>query len=78
VLPLLWVLHFCLEIGSGAAVGADEDGVRRRSEEGADALVVPCVRARGDEERLARLGVVSTLLASQNEGNAYRNVVETD
>ena len=26
---------------------------------------MPCVRARGDEERLARLGIISTLLSGK-------------
>jgi hypothetical protein len=62
LLPLFGVFDFGFEIGGGAAVGADEDGVGGGGEEGADALVVPGVGARGDEETLARLGLVRRLL----------------
>jgi hypothetical protein len=58
LLPLLWVLDFCLEVGCGAAVGADEDGVGVGGEEGADTFVVPGVGARSDEETLAWLEIV--------------------
>ena len=76
--PLFRVLDFGLEIGCGAAVGADEDGVRAGGEERTDALVVPSVGARGDEETLARLEIVRGLLGWWNaEEVLYRDVVET-
>ncbi len=62
LLPLLRVLDFGLEIGCSATVGADEDGVGAGGEERTDALVVPGVGARGNEETLARLEIVRGLL----------------
>ncbi len=62
LLPLFRIFDFGFQIGCGATVGADKDGVGSGGEEGANAFVVPCVRARGDEETLTRLGIVSGLV----------------
>lgn len=52
---IVGIVDFSLQISDSTTVGTQEMRPLRSGEDDADALVMPCMRTRGNEERLAWL-----------------------